>query len=524
MSRLVTAVVGAGPAGLTFCIAGRILGAKAGVDWPIHLFDKRVDYVRTHRLRIAAEPWRDLQRTLDDWRFDAVIGFLASTRFTPVVNDLEQHLSELATELGVVREQCTIGPDDTSLGGLRDRLLADGRLQPDDVFTVVGADSVHSAIRSLVSDVPQVERTHQHLARLRITGRDLPESLGMLEQYRVSKLLGSVIDYRLNRNGFAEVDLFLARSEHRAVVALDANPKTPVPLPKETLRGLKAPFFRKIVQHFQRRVGTGSSDVALYSTFKLEHRFVTKAAFERPDLGGWVFLVGDAAVSLPFFRGMASLARCVASLAEVHVALARHPAGEHRRLAGAYDTTVAEVAAAEIDVVTARGRLIRFAREFIRISALLPFPIQSWFLSAEQRAESGRLTPGLVLNLALALPPAIIATAAPLLDAHVWEPLGWLWLTAVPFQVLGGAAYDAARVFEPGPQGWVKAIWRFQILFLLLAGTPITVLNSWVLGKPAQLHAMVSWWVLGIVFAAGLFLFDRMHQRWWAAADWHLER
>jgi hypothetical protein len=69
--RIATLVVGAGPAGLFFSIVARLLYERRGGDpqaWPFFLFDERASYERTHRLRIAPGPYRDIARELQHRR------------------------------------------------------------------------------------------------------------------------------------------------------------------------------------------------------------------------------------------------------------------------------------------------------------------------------------------------------------------------------------------------------------------------------------------------------------------------
>ena len=89
---LTTAVVGAGPAGLLFTLIGKIL---MGERWDVRLYDKRESYVRTHRLRMAKEPYLAIGQDLQDSRFDALLSFLGEHHFTPEVNLLEAKLTEL---------------------------------------------------------------------------------------------------------------------------------------------------------------------------------------------------------------------------------------------------------------------------------------------------------------------------------------------------------------------------------------------------------------------------------------------
>lgn len=524
--RTATAVIGAGPAGLLFCVVARLRLAARGAapeSWPIGLFDKRARYERTHTLRLDPRVWRELQRSLGDSRFDALLDFLAAEGFRPTVNALEERLSGMAAMLGVRKEILCIGtePGDLDLAGLRARLEAEGRLGPADLLTIVASDSVHSAVREQVrgSEAP-VERTHQHVARLRIVGRDLPERLGPIEQFRLSKVLGSIIDYRLNPNGFAEVDLFLTGREHRGVVALGATPREPVLLTDGRLAALRAPFFRRIVEHLRGGFRAGPREVWVQSTFRLEDRYMRRVAYDLPELSALVFLVGDAAVSLPFFRGMACLARCVDALARAHVDLvteAAPPAGAARR----YEADVAAIRAAEMRVVDTRARLVRIAREVIRVSALLPFPIQAWLLSVpEPDAPPEGISAGLALNATLAIAALACAAAAlappPIVPSPLAAPLG---AAALGLQALGGVAYNAVRGYEPGGQVAVRRVWRFQIALALLGGVLLASIASVAAGRLAHLPAALAWLALGAAFTAGLYVHDALDRRWHAQAE-----
>jgi 2-polyprenyl-6-methoxyphenol hydroxylase-like FAD-dependent oxidoreductase len=303
---LATLVVGAGPAGLLFSIVARLLYERRGGDphaWPFFLFDKRATYERSHRLRIAPGPYRDIARELQHPGFDAFLAFLEREQFRPEVNRLEERLSALALRLGVRRELQCVGPSagGVTLAELRAGLEREGRRRPADRLTIVAADSVRSAVRELVGQgATPVERTHQYLARLHVFGDGLPDALGVVEHYKLSKVLASLLDYRLNQNRYGEVDLFLTADEHHAVVGLDATPRSPVLLAGDTLKALRrAPFFRRIVDRFREGFGGGHCEVRLQSTFCLEHRFMERVVFNLKDLNAQVFLIGDAAISCP---------------------------------------------------------------------------------------------------------------------------------------------------------------------------------------------------------------------------------
>ena len=456
---LTTAVIGAGPAGLLFTLIGKISMADA---WTVQLYDKREAYARTHRLRMAPEPYRAIQKELDDPRFDALVAFLDEHHFSPEVNLLEAKLTQLLAELGVrktVREIVSL-----------DDVQAD---------TIVGADSVHSTVRDLVRGTiePQAH-THERVARLRVTGPDLPARLNVVDQYRLSKVLGSVVDYRLNKNGFAEIDLFLTEQEHALVHGLGATPKDPVAIDARMLERMEAPLFRAIVEQLEHR----ERKILLQSTFRLEHAVMPRVSFSTGR--GRVFLVGDAAVSLPFFRGMACLASCAHALARAHAT------GKLDE----YEPDVAAIVVAEMAIVRSRAQLIRVLRELVRVSSLLPFPIQAWWLSAAREPVPDEVSPSGWFNILIA------ASAAGLTMLGLVSP--WLTLLALPVQIGGGVAYRWTLELEPGPHRHLRRIWELQLALLAIAGVTLSLLR--------RVHwlAALWWWILGAAFVAGIYLFE----------------
>ena len=522
----VTAVIGAGPAGLLFCLVARLhweATAPPDQSWPIYLFDKRESYARTHRLRVDPEPFLKLQSELAAQPFDRLIAALEALDFRPEINELESTLATLVGELGIHRELAVLGQDagELDIAELRARLVSDGRLGASAPVTIVGADSVRSATRRLVEgDGYSEERIHHVVARLRVSGPGLPDRLGHIHQFKLAKVLGSALDYRLNSNGFAEVDLFLSPAEHAGVEALASKPTRLVPVGPDTVAD--APFFSAIVRNLEFGFGSGRCQVAVQSTFRLEHRYQTKATFHLPNDNTTVCLVGDAAISLPFFRGMAALAASVHQLAYLQVAWAAAcAAGDPAAhlILDHYDAQLEDIRRREVRVVEARSTLVDAARELVRLSSLMPFPIQQWFLSTETPERSGgRMTPGAAVNLVLAVIAGFVALAAPLIGGLVWAPLGWLWLAAVPLEFIGGGTFHLATIFETGVNPLLGRIWRTQIALLLFVGVPITVFTSVLEGRVAQIFGAVGWFLLGLAFAAGLVVSERIQARRVAAA------
>lgn len=620
--RLVTAVIGAGPAGLLFCAVSRILFERRGPgagDFQVRLFDKRQSYARTHRLRMGPEPYLAIARDLADPRFDALIRFLEEEDFKPEVNRLEENLSALVEALGVHKEILAVGsgPGETSLADLRSRLEVDGTLLPGARFTIVAADSVHSTVRELSKGaLAPTRHVHQQVARLRVTGPGLPARLGTVAQVRLSKVLGSILDYRLNKNGFAEMDLFLAPADHAAVRALGATPKEPLPISAHSLSALRAPLFRRVVEQLERGFGEGPCQVLLQSSFQLEHTVMPRLVLERPDLDATVFLAGDAGISLPFFRGMACLARCVHSLSHVHVDMVSRmerraspkraaesedqtqrfflapdrptrfgnwllpgrieraeptvirgePAfvvlhsflgryGTHvlshsvdgewhahhhlspvsraaaeadfdRRVdpARRYDVEADEVKQSELGIVRARARLIALVRELVRVSALLPFPIQSWFLSAPERPESqpepGSVSRrGVLLNAGLAFLATALCLGGPALEAIGVRGAAWLAALSLLVQAVGGVAYHAVYTLAAGAHHPLRSVWRIQTLVLFAGGIPLAVVTSQSTTDLVRLFAASAWLVLAAMFVIGLYAYERVVARWLTGSD-----
>ncbi|TPW20709.1 MAG: hypothetical protein FD126_1421, partial [Elusimicrobia bacterium] len=140
--RLVTAVIGAGPAGLLFCLVSRLLHkARAGrpEEWPVLLFDMRDEYVRTHRLRLDPEPFRDLERELPKAApLRNLLDFLEEHEFSTPANLLERRLAGLVEEQGIRRELLQFGgPPVPDLGAFKRFLVDGGRLRGNDRLSVV---------------------------------------------------------------------------------------------------------------------------------------------------------------------------------------------------------------------------------------------------------------------------------------------------------------------------------------------------------------------------------------------------
>ena len=82
-------------------------------------------------------------------------------------------------------------------------------------------------------------------------------------------------------------------------------------------------------------------------------------------------------------------------------------------------------------------------------------------------------------------------------------------------QCLGGVVYRATLTFEPPPHQYVKRVWQVQVSLWLILGIAV------VLRSHDFLYG-VLWWIGGVAFAGGIYLFEFLGDRWAAASG--LER
>lgn len=521
-----TSVIGAGPAGLLFTYLVRISADDAGRAAPLSLYDKRTRYERTHRLRMDPEPYREMADSFNDAGLDRFLRFLEAESYRPAVHRLEQRLLEMVESVGVRKELLGVGKASaqTSPAALRQQLEHAGRLRHDTPWIVVAADGVHSDVRRSLGG-SRVREVHQLVARLKLRGTELPTSLPLIRQLKLSKLLGSIVDYRLGADGQAEVDLFLEPSEHAALARLEATPKAPVVLSGSRLREIKAPFFYRIVDYLRSQLVAKPVEVTLWSTFVLEQGHADDVVLHCPHARAQIFLVGDAAISLPFFRGMASLARLSSTLANLHKETLSG-AQSIDAMAERYRTAFHEVRLREFAIVNARARLIRGAREFIRLAALAPFPIQTWLLSVEDASPTRwRWSPGVALNLIVATCVAVLAIGAPIVAPLVaatpserFAIGSGLYAAAGLTAAAGGVLYRHTRNVDPSAASAVRRIWLVQMLVLMVGGAAVTA-SSWWRDFGAQLVPAIAWFGFGLCFVAGMAAYNRLDRAWWARAE-----
>jgi hypothetical protein len=161
-----------------------------------------------------------------------------------------------------------------------------------------------------------------------------------------------------------------------------------------------------------------------------------------------------------------------------------------------YDGEVEHIVRRELAIVRSRAQVVRGLRELIRVSALLPFPIQSWWLSAARETAEAETSPSTYFNLVIAM----AAGAVSLLG--LFSPA--LVLLALPLQAAGGVAYRWTLALEPGPHRNLRRIWEIQIALIALLGLGL------VLGGQVSVLGAVFWWLLGLSFAAGIYAFEHL--------------
>ena len=151
--------------------------------------------------------------------------------------------------------------------------------------TIVGADSVHSTVREMVGSPEREYHTHQTVARFLVRGDDLPDELNLVTQYQMAKLVSSVIDYRVNSNGYAEVDIFLDSSNVTELARFNVSPKQPVSLSSADIADLSSEELRRMLQHLHRgcRNAKPTSNCRAPSYSSMPNR--PRSPFRTPVLG-----------------------------------------------------------------------------------------------------------------------------------------------------------------------------------------------------------------------------------------------
>jgi len=152
------------------------------------------------------------------------------------------------------------------------------------------------------------------------------------------------------------------------------------------------------------------------------------------------------------------------------------------------------------------------------VSALLPFPIQSWWLRAtDESPRSSRLSIWFFLNVAVALGALFFAAAGWL--APSGGPLGsWLAWLSLPAELAGGVVYHSALAFEEGAHKWVRRVWELQIATALVGGVALAAEATLASGRLALTLAPVWWLLLGAAFVIGLYVFEGVVNRWFKSA------
>lgn len=525
-----TVVIGAGPAGLLFSLINRISVDQHTISsskWPLFLIEKRTKYVRNHRLQLDKSEYTKVQKQLDSVHFDQFIRFLEDRNFKPVINELEIFLTQALNAFEVVRIICDVGntPEQSSLQDIR-AMLPPSFIQNNLPWTIVGADSVRSTVSEMLgNDNGRITGTHEYLIRLKLVGEHLPKSISITENFRLSKVLASVLSYRFNKNGFAEMDLFLSPSEHTVVSSLNPSPKHPIHLTKELLDKLKAPFFKQVIFAFlETNTQVALEQIQLQSSFKLEHSVNRSRVRFLKELNAYGFLVGDAAISLPFQRGMTAMIKCAYQLSEVHFSIfdrlalqeSTYPLDQFKSMADDYQVQSGLIAKKEIKIVSSRASLVRGLREFNRISAMLPFPIQSWLLGYESNFSGKSLNSAhFFLNLlfAGAASASLFAAFFFILNKELGSALSF-FLIGLVLQFIGGFVYRANFTFQNQVHIFIKRIWQIQIVSWMLFGIGILFFQSVEIGSLIGALSATAWWLGGILFAMGLVLFDQLGKYW----------
>ena len=282
--------IGAGPVGLWVAIQLKLHFPKLR----ILMLDKYAVFQRSHLLRIVRRSLKNVHKDLKDFK-EWALGLTGKIR----TNDLEKRLWEKASELGIKKEVVAVK----------------NPLELKEIFpsvnVIIGTDGSHSVVRHEVfGNRLAVKQTLEHVAfcKYEAVGK-VNQMKNIKEQYAALKLIKHLVLENVGRekDGVTPVTLQIKIDAETYKKMEGARFKTPYNIttdkPKyepKLLETITAWLnMREIYQGEKRVKGSAKVNVIGLDVYKAE---TVAQYFEDKDLA--VFLCGDAAFGVPFFRAL----------------------------------------------------------------------------------------------------------------------------------------------------------------------------------------------------------------------------
>ncbi len=391
--KIKTVFVGAGPVGLWTAIQHKLNNPDADIE----MFDKHSTYTRKHTVRVDLDSFKGAKMNLGLKFLKMKIQHLHGRIGC---NVLEEQLLGIARELGIKvnndgAEVTEIGPDSITL---KDKTVVK-------YDQLVGADGAHSKMRKALhseslekgeavdlkalgredkNEEFSMRREIQYRARIRYQVKGDTKRLKstwlswMKHYYPVSKLFGSPVDEHigpLKDNGTRTItlDFFVNKEEYDALYKDGKGFNLSHPA---HLNDLPASLSKKIRTWQELKTRNGevqvpdSTEATPYALMYFQSKKVTAVTSEDKP----VYLVGDCATALPYFRSLNNGLKCANTLG---ASLARGDKKPHRAsaLTDNYDRLVNLRARKEFVVARIKDRAVSLLNGTLRWVNRSPFQL-----------------------------------------------------------------------------------------------------------------------------------------------------
>ena len=359
-------VIGGGPVGLWTAIQLKKRQPRALIT----VYEKYPVYRRSHLLRLQPSSLRRsscLTGSPAESDFYAnLLGNRDGKGYKPVLVrtlDLEAALKRHAQALGVdIRYEAIKACGDIA------------SFQPD-CRTVIGADGAHSLVRREVfQDRLRFSKELQHIVELKyeVAGKTRP--LGILtDHYKSIKLIPCNVFEHIGRerDSLTPVTLrfFVSKKIYDAIG--EATFKSPVTI--NDYRAKLPDAFAQSINFYLTVRKELLGDAPLFSTMKLGKltlsAYGTQSFAQRVNAVDW-FLVGDAALGVPYFRSLNAGLLCASRLAQL---CANAPDA-----VDAYNAYGTRRLWLEYARASVKNLGLKLYSSFIRTSALVPWQVNKW--------------------------------------------------------------------------------------------------------------------------------------------------
>lgn len=341
-------IVGGGPVALWTAIQLRLLLPTQH----ILVAEKRTEYTRHHIVLLDAAVLQTplaaksivLQRMLTTVLRDG--GAIA-------ISELERQLAALASLLDI-------------------RLVYDREypaLSASNVVAIVGADGAHSTVRRLhFNNALQTYDGTMYAVELRYDARGATPLSGV-QQYALIKAAGRLISEHVSHGTRVSVRFVVSGAEYVAFSGATAAAPWSFAqeneMPPAVLRAMRLWLGARAHYAGETRFTTSEQ---ISSVSLAPYRSV---CFSRPATCGRapIFLVGDAAFGVPFFRALNNGLRCGTALARL--------LGEGEDMSPTYEAYVSLLADTEIESVRSKRSLMDVAAIWCNVSSRVPWEVIS---------------------------------------------------------------------------------------------------------------------------------------------------